>query len=124
MVLGKLDILERAVDLLVVALEHADAQQHDAGEVAVAADLLQVRAVEQDLILVHKLARGGEEHVIRRAFSGGAELESRVLLQYQLAVADVLPFLAGAVGPDLRFAVFKQLPCFPEKRVEQFHRLD
>ena len=50
MVLGKLNVPQRAVDGFVVVLQHADAQDDDAGKVAVALDLVQIPAAEDDLI--------------------------------------------------------------------------
>ena len=120
-VLGKLDILERAVDLFVVAVQHAHAQQHDAGEVAVAVDVLQIGAVEQHLILRDQLGAGGVEHIVGRALAGGAELKRRVLLQDELAVVKLLPAVGRLILPYGGASLFQQRGGILEQRIEQLH---
>ena len=55
MILGELDVLQDPVDLLVVVVQDAHAQQDDPGKVTVPFDLPQVRAVEKNLVLAHKV---------------------------------------------------------------------
>ena len=52
MVLGELNVLKSAVDRLIVLIQHADAQQDNAGKIAVALQLAEILAAENDLILI------------------------------------------------------------------------
>ena len=84
-VLGELNVLEDTVDPVVIIVQHADAQQHDAGKITVALDLPEIRSVEQHLVAIYQLRAGGEEHIVCRALPCRAQLIGRVLLQHQLA---------------------------------------
>ena len=120
-ILGKLDILERAIDLFVVTVEHADTQQHDARKVTVAVDVLQIRAVEQDLVLAHQLGRRREEHIVCRALAGSAELVRRVLLEDELAVCKLLADVVRLILPGRRLSLFQKRRGIVEQRIIQLH---
>ena len=98
-VLGELDVLQDAIDPFAVVVEHAHAQDGDAGEVGVGTDLAQVGAPELDPVAVAELRGRGEEHAVERAVAGGAQLVGGVLLQDELAGAEVAAAVRFAVIP-------------------------
>ena len=64
MILCKLYILERAVDLLVIVVHNADAQKNYTRKIAVAPDLAHIAAEEHYLVLAHELRTRCEEHEV------------------------------------------------------------
>ena len=102
MVLGELNVLKSAVDRLIVLIQHADAQQDNAGKIAVALQLAEILAAENDLILIDELGIGGEQHIVCRALAGRAQFKGGVLLQDELAHAGILPETVRVIIPDLR----------------------
>lgn len=120
-ILAKFDILECAVDLLVLALKNADAQQNDTRKGDVLLDGLEVGAVKQDLIFVDELrARGGAD-VVCRAETESAELIRGVRLQNELRRAEVRPCLAGLVAPNLGSCGTENFIRAFYKRIVKFH---
>ena len=61
MILCKLNILQDAVNLLVVVVQDTDPQQDDPGKVRVTFDFPKVRPVQKDLVLADEVRIRGKE---------------------------------------------------------------
>lgn len=124
MVLRKLNILERAVHDLVILVQHADAEENYAGKVAVALDILEVGAVKLDFVMLHQLRVGGEEHVVCRTLAHRAKLIRCILLENQLAGAEIRPAVALIIAPALRIFAVKESLGILNERIIKLHTLE
>ena len=84
MVFAELNVLESTVDLLVIALNCADADENDSCKRSVLLDFLEVGSDKHDLILAYQICTCGGADVVRGAKTECAELISSVALKNKL----------------------------------------
>ena len=126
MVLHKVHVLDGPEGLLrvvlVIGLDIAHPQQSDAGIVAVAVQLVQVRAADHDLVPGYQLRRGGHTGEIHRAFAAAAQLIGSVPQHDQLKGPGIFPGLRRVIGVPLgRGGAGKRLHL-PYDRIIQLHQ--
>ena len=125
MVLHKVHVLDSPEGLLrvvlVIGLDIAHPQQSDAGIVAVAVQLVQVRAADHDLVPGYQIGRGGHTGEIHRAFAAAAQLIGGVPQHDQLESAGVLPGVGRVVGVFLGRGGADQLLHTADDGIIEFH---
>ena len=119
-ILHELHVLDGVEGLLLVLGDLLDAEEGDAGEGGVGLEILEVGAVEEDLV-------AGDEGLVVRdagevdgALAAAAELEGGVLHEDELARAEILPRVALVVGPLLLRGA-ELLVGFVDEDVKQIH---